>query len=132
VVYRAGAVRPVEYKVEVPVVKFAIPLIEKSEPGVVVPMPTLPFPRTLKRVALVEEATAKSEVVPLPVVEETESCENGVVVPIPIAEVVAEEPMVGWVHASYEAVMVGETDPTTVKAEQEARPEQEADEVATD
>jgi hypothetical protein len=40
-----------------------LPLIENVANGLVVPIPTLPLPRTLKRVAFVELATAKSEVV---------------------------------------------------------------------
>jgi len=48
---------PVETMVEVEVVKLAIALIAKSDPGVVVPIPTLPAFVTMKLVA-VEEPTA--------------------------------------------------------------------------
>jgi len=113
--------------VEVPVVKFAMLLIAKSEPGVVVPTPTLPLPRMVKSVAFVSEATVKRRVDALPAVdEETASCENGEVVPMPIAEVVADWPESAWVHASYdvnaELVIVTGEEPMTVKPVQEVEP----------
>ena len=68
------------------------------------PTPTCPPPRMVKSSAPVELATVKSLVSGLEAVEvETASCENGVVVPIPRAEVVAEvPPATACVHASYE------------------------------
>jgi hypothetical protein len=86
----------------------------------------------LNNVAFVALATANKEVVGADCVEvETESWLNGEVVPIPIALVVAESVLMAWVQASYEAVMVGETEPTTVNEEHEAIPLQLAEDVAT-
>jgi hypothetical protein len=48
---------PVDWKVEVAVVKFAIPCTERSEPGVDVPMPMRPVFVTMKFVALEEPIT---------------------------------------------------------------------------
>jgi len=61
------------------------PLMERLANGELVPIPTLPFPRTLKSVALVVEATAKSGSRPEPCeVVETESDANGLDVPMPM------------------------------------------------
>ena len=125
-----------EVRVEVAELKFPTPCTENKEPGVVVPIPTLPEPRMSKSVALVFEATAKRAVDAEPaVVEETESWAHGVVVPMPIAEVVAEEPtLCAWVKASYEvsaeSVSVIGEGPITVNALQESAPEQETEVVA--
>jgi hypothetical protein len=74
---------------------------EKRPQGEVVPTPTTPLPSTLNRVAFVVEATANKDVFADDwELVETESWLKGVVVPMPIALVVAEEPMVGWVQAS--------------------------------
>ena len=73
----------------------------KNEPEFEAPTVTFPFPRTLKSSAPVEEATVNNFVKGDDAVEvETASCENGVVVPMPIAEVVADCPPKTWVHAS--------------------------------
>jgi hypothetical protein len=83
----------------------------------------------LNRVALVVEATAKRETVPAVCVEvETESCEKGVVVPMPRAEVVADvkPPRVACEKGSYaEVIATGEV-PKMSKPVQEVRPVQEA------
>jgi hypothetical protein len=99
---------------------------ERVAYGEVVPTPTFPEPNTLKRVAFVVEATAKRETVPAVCVEvETESCEKGVVVPMPTAVVVADvsPPATAWVHASYvtkpEFVMVTGEVPKMSKPVQE-------------
>ncbi len=77
-------------------------LMEKRPYGVEDPMPIFPPPNTVKSSAPVLDATVKSLVSGFDAVEvETASCENGVVVPMPIAEVVAERSFaVGWVQAS--------------------------------
>jgi len=60
------------------------PTTSSAERGVVVPIPTFPLPNTLKSVAFVDEATAKREVSgDESVGVETESFENGDVVPMP-------------------------------------------------
>ena len=76
-----GATKPV-YKVEVPAWKLPTPWTERIEPGVVVPMPTRPLFKILKRGELFELVTRKAFVasVEVPV---TANLANGDVVPIP-------------------------------------------------
>ncbi len=57
VALKRGARSPLPRMVLVPVVKFALPLIEKSVPGVAVATPTFPFPSTLNRGRFVLPAT---------------------------------------------------------------------------
>ena len=112
-------------------------LIENNPYGEVVPTPMLPDPRTLKMAALVEEEIAKSCVVGDEAVEvETASCANGVVLPIPMAEVVALMVALVCVHASYverpEPVMVIGVVPMVTNEVHDAVPVQETLVVAAD
>jgi hypothetical protein len=66
-------------------------MIERFANGVVVPMPTFPFPRTLKSVLLEELATANSELEPVDDDRCTDSVENGVEVPMPRREFVTSQ-----------------------------------------
>src|SRR5205085_2926264 len=103
-----------------------------------VPMPVNPLPSTVKSSAPVVEAIVKSFVKGDDCVEvETASCENGDVVPMPNAVVVADCPNCAWVNGSepppppVAEIVIGE-EPMMVKDEQDALPEQEAVVVATD
>ena len=65
-------------------------------------MPIFPPPSTERSSAPVELATVKSFVSGEEAVEvETANCENGEVVPMPSADVVADWPAAACVHASY-------------------------------
>ena len=73
---------------EVALLKFAVPAIDKSEPGVVVPIPTFPVLRTVRSVVVaeaVDEPIAKSVVAVSPLLLWIESLAYGDEVPIPRA-----------------------------------------------
>ena len=60
------------------------PLIDRLEPGALFPIPTFPFPKTVRSEAFVVDATVKSGKAPdCWAAVETESVENGDVVPMP-------------------------------------------------
>ena len=89
--------------------------MEKRPKGDEVPTPTLPFPNTERISAPVELAMVKSFVKGEEAVEvETASCENGEVVPMPIAEVVADCVAAAWVKASYVLSLLLKVDQSVV------------------
>ena len=96
-----------------------------------VPTLTLPLPNMLKSEAFVDDATVNNCVLGPDAVEvvETDSWAIGVVVPIPIAEVVADCPTAACVQASYDSnplpVIVIGVPPMVTNDVQDAVPEQD-------